>query len=328
MSRVLGRIATAILSLSTVAEMGLAQVNISTTFIFESFIYTRPGTQGVKNRASWIYGEAQLNRSTKLVGSYLDFPIAGYTVKDQNGADQYVPGSTLHILDEAFLETRFDDKVVRMGRIRSRFGFDDWSELFYTPIAQAPMVRTNPINNLALLRFDTGFDIQGGRPDFEYQVGMVDTSNDGWQIAPKRLDHASARVQFSRGDLIVGLNGLSKIQGGGNRDTMAAIDLRWTRPNLIVRAEVDKGFDQGSNGEGGYIDVFYRPQGMFRTQFGIREEAYNSPSGMRSSLTTVGFRHILSPEMALNVNYGWGNDVGPALAMRGWTVQLMTAVRF
>ena len=294
-------------------SMALAQAKVPIYFIGESFYWSRPNHKGATNRVSWLYGEAQINPNLKIVGSYLDLPGAN---------------TVSRFMDEGFVELREKDKIIRAGRIRARFGFGDWSELFYTPIAQWPMVRVNAINSLALLRFDTGFDVQGGSPSLQYQVGMLDVQSAGWQLTPTKLNHGVARLQTTVGDAIIGLNVLSKVDGGAQKNTMAGLDLRWSSPSWIARAEVIKGYDTGTNAEGSYFDVFYRSPKLFRTQFGFRQEYYHVLGNPVSNVTTLGLRQILSKQFALTVNHSIGNSVGPAANMKGWTVQLMTAVKF
>lgn len=307
-----GLLSAGLASASVVPES--ASLRIPVYFIFENFYWTRPGKEGATNRVSWIYGEAQLAPSIKAVGSYLDLPT---------------PNKVLRILDEGFLEWSDPARVVRVGRLRARFGLGDWSELFYTPIAQFAMVRANPINSLALLRFDTGVDMQANVGNLQYQVGLLDVKSEGWQLTPRYLDHAVARVQGTVGGFVIGANGLTRFKSGSNRNTMVGLDVRWSTPGWIVRAEFVKGLDKGANGEGGYLDVFYRPEKWYRTQFGLRSEFYKKPGTAQSlGLETLGVRQILSKEFALTVNYGWGSRTVPAGSMRGWTMQFMSAVRF
>ncbi|HMS56084.1 MAG TPA: hypothetical protein PKA27_11855 [Fimbriimonadaceae bacterium] len=296
------------------ACQGIASDRIPVYFIAENFMWTRPGREGAINRISWLYGEAQLNRNVKLVGSYIDLPT---------------PTKVRRILDEGFVEVAKDSWVGRAGRIRTRFGFNDWSELFYTPIIQFAIIRSNPITpQLGLLRFDTGVDVQGGSPELQVQAGVVDVANDGWELAPQNADHVALRLQSEQGQAIIGISTLTKVRGTGTRNGMIGLDVRWSKPEWMARFEAVKGYSRGANGHGAYLDVFYRPQRWFRTQFGVRGEFYESLAGVESSLLTLGVRQILSKEFTLSVNYGHGSRTGAAAGMRGWTVQLMTALRF
>ena len=296
--------------------MGLlsyGQYQPSGYFIVENFFWSRPSFTGAHNRFSWANGEYTFAPNMKIVGSYLDIPGGG-TVN--------------RLLDEGFFEYRTHDKVVRAGRVRTRFGFDDWSELMYTPIAQLPMIRVKPVNSLSLLRFDTGIDLQGGSPSLQYQVGVIDVHNGKWQLVPQNADHVSARIQATQGDFIIGVNALSKLSDSTVNDTMGGVDVRWTSDHMIFRAEYDRGFDHGLNAEGSYFDFFYRPQAMFRTQFGLRQEFYRVIGGAQAEATTIGFRHNWSENFSASLNYTMSNNVAPASNMKGWTLQLMTAKRF
>lgn len=296
------------------ARGAVASDRLPAFIIFENFQWTKPHVNGVSNRLSWIYGEAQLSKDFKVVGSYLDIPIRNVGM--------------LRTLDEAFGELTIGDKVIRAGRFRPRFGFGDWSELAYVPIIAQPMARTQAMNGLALQRFDTGLDVQGNIGDAQYQVGLVDTANDNWVLAPNHLDHAIGRLQLMIGDLMLGFNGLTRLNRGAQRDTIGGLDFRWTCPQWQVRGELVKGFDRGGNGEGAYIDVFFRPPGWFHTQLGARTEFFRNAAGKRFHLNVVGIRQTLNKELVLTANYGWGSQAGPPAGSRGLIVQVMTAVRF
>ena len=302
-----------ILTILVLSSLGFGQYQPSGYLIVENFFWSRPSFTGGHNRLSWANGEYGFAPNLKVVGSYLDIPGNG---------------TVFRLLDEGYVEYRHEDKIVRAGRMRARFGLGDWAELFYTPIAQWPMIRANPVNSLGLLRFDTGVDVQGGSPDLQYQVGILDVHSSKWQLVPQSADHATARIQASKGDFIIGVNGLSKTSDSAVNDTMGGVDVRWTSDHMIVRAEYDRGFDHGTNAEGSYFDFFYRPQALFRTQFGVRQEFYRVIGGAQAEATTVGFRHILSENFAATLNYTQGNNVAPASNMKGWTLQLMTAKRF
>lgn len=90
-----------------------------------------------------------------------------------------------------------------------------------------------------------------------------------------------------------------------------------------------QGFGQGPNAKGYYTDVTYRPPRFFRTQLGARLEGYRDNAGFaRSTLCTLGARQIVSPNLALTLNYSWGNVPNFLYSMRGWHLQAAFGVRF
>lgn len=313
MERLIGRCALGML-LPALCGFSVASDRIPVTFIGESYIWAQPTNSGVTNRFSWAEGRAEINSTTRVVASYLDRPTGAYVARN---------------LDEAFIEFRLGESIARVGRMRPRFGFGDWSELMYTPLIRLPMVRYMPLTaELGLLRQDCGLDIDTTLGQFELQTGVFDSHADTWQIAPKRLDHATARLQTTVGDLMVGLNATTKFGSNNEHGQLAGLDARWTSSHWQVRGEYAKGVGKGPNEEGGYMDVFYRPEKLYRTQFGARIETFKGFDGSRTVLNSLGVRHMLTSQFILSLNYGWGHDVGPGSTSRGWSAQLLSAIKF
>lgn len=282
-------------------------------FVLENFMTARTGAKGASHRFSWIEAQGRLSPNLKVVVSGVCAPL-GIAVVNQ--------------LDESFVQLGGDSLVVRAGRFRPKYGFGDWSELVYTPIIALPLVRSVPLNRLGLLRSDTGVDLDWTNGDTTVQFAFVDAESDGWQLVPRQWSHAIARLQVSRGALLVALEGLSRLSSGKSRDSIIGLDLKYSTPHgLIVRFEAQKGVDHADNSQGLYFDVFYRPPGLHRTQVGTRLETFRDGNGLNTDRTTVGVRQIVSKELVLSANYSTGNTT-PLTGPPGWTLQLMTAVKF
>jgi hypothetical protein len=283
-------------------------------FIAENFMWASRAQNGVYHKLSWLYGEVSLRPDLKLVGSYLDFPQSS---------------GPYRTLDEAFVEWQPAGYVVRAGRIRPRIGFGDWSELMYSPINSFPLARTQPMSaNASVPGFSSGVDILGGPANVQVQLGLVELKPDDWQIAPRHLNVAVARVQVSVGEALVGINAMGKIRGNTDGSQIGGLDLLWAKEGWQVRGELFKGIGKGPTGQGAHLDVSYRPKGLHRTQLAVRADHYRNLAGDSVLLNTLGVRQILSKEFVATLNYSWGSKAAPAEKMRGWSLKFMTAIRF
>lgn len=297
----------------SLAALCQADQKIPAYFVAESFFAASREHDGLYHKLSWLYGEMSIRPDLKLVGSYLDFPQAG---------------GPYRTLDEAFAEWRPRDYVVRMGRLRPRIGFGDWSELMYGPIIHFPLARTQPMGtNAAVPGFSSGFDVLGGTADVQVQAGLVQLRPDRWQIAPRHLDTGVARVQVSVGDAMLGANVMGKLRDSAGSQ-VGGLDLQWGRDGWLVRGELFRGIGSGPKGSGGHLDVMYRPKSFHRTQLAVRTDQYQSLTGQSSSLLTLGVRQILSKELVATLNYSWGTDAPQTDLLRGWRLRVMTAIRF
>ncbi|HEY3780182.1 MAG TPA: hypothetical protein VGL56_03800 [Fimbriimonadaceae bacterium] len=305
--------------------------------IYEEYFETDPTHRGVVSMLDYLQLHADVSKSWRLVASYCQVP-----------GDKW--------LEETYAEYDNGPDLVRLGRIRSDFGFSTWSQLYYTPMVMVPMIRSyglDVVPGISLDRLDRGAEYETSRGIFQLQVAAVDSRNDDWHVVPGSLDTAIARLQVSLGPVLLGLNGLGKASDNvGPGEQMAGVDLIWTMPRLQVRGEVIKGF--GSQGaKGYYADVFYRPPGLARTQVGARAQAvraltqftdtaYASYGGnldedpalgvatsyQTSQAYTFAARQFLTPNLTLSVNYGIGNNTPLSRPLLGWSTQLQFNYRF
>lgn len=148
------------------------------------------------------------------------------------------------------------------------------------------------------------------------------------QVFSKDLSFDRARLQVSKGGLIAGFNAIAR---NGNLSSTSShalgVDYRWTTDRVIIRGEAMRGYGLGANGHGAYTDLTYRPPKFFRTQIGGRVEDFEMP-GVKANLYTAGIRQILTPNLALTLNYSWGSVPNFLYSLQGWHLETSFGVRF
>jgi hypothetical protein len=300
--------------------------------IFEEYFETDPTHRGIVGELMHVQLQADISRSWKLVASYAQEP-----------GDNW--------LDETYAELDSGPNVFRFGRFRSDFGFSNWSEVYYTPMIIFPMIRSYSLNvvpGISLYRLDRGTEFETSKGNFQLQVSAVDSSDNDWSVFPGSVDTGIVRLQISCGPVIVGLNGFAKANDNlGPGEQIGGVDFSWTAPRLQLRGEAISGSGSQS-AKGYYVDLFYRPPGLARTQVGARVqgaqapvESYDSsvtstfgpvgsaPSADEKALVyTLAARQFLTKNLTLSVNYGAGNNTALSRSSLGWSSQLQFSYRF
>jgi hypothetical protein len=228
--------------------------------------------------------------------------------------------------DEAYIQYQEGPNSIRAGRIRTEFGFSDWSELFYNGFNHLPLVRVVPLaGNLSLTRDDAGAEGTAKIGRLQLQVSAIDPAVGRDQLSPDSISYSTARLQGALERLLVGVDYLSKLAGGTE---IYGIDARYTVPHWLFRGEAFKGSETNS-GSGYYIDAVYRIPSLTRTELvGRIEEASSDSSPQETHLRTLGVRQIINRFFTFNLNYGWGSGIDEgsyaySQGLAGWTARAM-----
>jgi len=266
--------------------------------ILETYFYSTRLDRGAVQKLTW--GEFYANPTKEIQLKY-SFGV--------------FPGG--HISDEAYASYAKDALYVRVGRMRTGFGFNDWANLFYNGFNSVPLVRLAPLSDgVALTRQDSGVEVTRTFGDLQVEVAGVDSSLTRDQFTPDNVDTGILRLQAPVGPFIVGLDALHRLRHDGG---IYGFDVRYTAPRLIGRLEYFNGEGPGG-GQGGYVDAQYRVPKFPRTQLVARSE-YLKPGGGGDLIVrhTVGVRQIVCNYLQLNVNYGWGQNLlnAPAFPAAG-----------
>lgn len=280
--------------------------------VLETYLQAARPTQGLFYSEDWLEVRKRMSDDWRVVLTY-----------------DYQPGN--FSFDANFVEYDQPDMYLRLGRIRSDFGFGQWSDTNYNVEIADPLIRQDPIlPNLGLNRLDIGVELQKDFGLWQLTVSDLDVDTGPVQMQPEDMNWQQARLQTQVGPVILAANVLVKefdLQGPGGE--MVSGDFRWTTPQLRARGEFVRGAAPGFSTEGYYVDLTYRFSKLYRTELGARNEAYDVlGSGRRTSLTTFGVRQIVGSSVTLNLNYTFGNAFGDFETMPGWAFQAVYFVHF
>jgi hypothetical protein len=280
--------------------------------VLENYFQAARPNHGLFFAESWLELRNRLSNDWKVILTY-----------------DYQPGD--FTFDANFLEYDQPDMYVRLGRLRSNFGFGQWSDTNYNVEIADPLIRQDPIlPNLGLDRLDIGAEYQKNFGLWQVTVSDLDVDTGPVQMQPEDMNWQQGRLQRQFGDIIVGLNGLVKEFDPRNpAGAMYSVDFRWASPQLLARGEFIRGAAPGFSSEGYYVDLTYRLSRLFRTELGARNEAYDVlGTGQRSFLTTVGVRQLVGKSVTLNVNYIFGKANGDFIDMPGWSFEASYFLHF
>lgn len=286
--------------------LGASQQTSSATL--ETYFISYPGQEGVIQTHSWLEARSRLNDNFKVTFSAVNI---GYVTS----------------LDELCVSIDYQGVNARVGRIRTPFGFNNWSEYFYTGINHFPLIRTSPlVGALPLLRQDAGVGATVGGPKAQFQVAAFEPTTGISQVVPEKLNYGSARFQTSQAGIIVGLNFLDGFKAN---DHVYGLDARWTTNNLQVKGEYLAG--QGPQQSAGYyVDLAYRLPHLTRSQIFGRTERLDDVNAGILLVNTLGLRQWFGNNVVVNLDYGWSNTNPNVSAfgnsLTGWTTRTMFQV--
>ena len=304
--------ATVFIALCVTTFVAAQNPGVQLSGTFENYYFAKQQKRGAQHRITWMQLTAEVNPHLRFVAT----------------EQQRISANSL---DETYGEFEHGGTTLRAGVMRRTIGFGDWAELYYTGFIAFPMIRGEYLgDNINLLQLDTGVQVSGGSPNLQYQASLVDSARSSRQFFPQKLDHAIARIQTAKGPFIIGASGFKQVVGSDeSKVRIYGLDIRWTAPQIQIRAEADKVDTDESTSEGYYIDTFYRPGKSTKSRLMARAEGFRAPYVSATAVRyTFGLRQVLTENFTLSVNYGIGNRVAPANSNVGWSAQLMTSVHF
>ena len=210
-------------------------------------------------------------------------------------------------LDELCATYDFKGVSLRAGRFRTAFGFSNWSEFMYDGCDHLPLVKTYPLSDrVPLLRDDSGVEATTTVAGVQVQAALVDTTLAHDQLTPDDTDTGTLRVQAPLGAFIVGVDALRRLR---EEEGIYGLDVRYTAPRVVGRAEFYDGSGPRS-AAGYYVDLKYRVPKLPRTQLvGITEMLDMKEGSPPVYLHTLGVRQIVSRNLVLDLNYGFGTHL-------------------
>lgn len=286
-----------------------AQIKVDT--VLETYFLASEDAKGFAHNLSWGEMNVRFDPRWKATFSFTKMPTR--EMYDELCLAYEAPGG----------------QIVRVGRIRTAFGFSDWSELYYNGFNHRPLVRSQPlVDGLRLNRDDSGVEVTFGGPQLQIQAAVLDPEVTAYQVGPTRLRAGTLRAQAEVGEALVALDVLSFF---GDDRRIYGLDARWTTPRLLVRAEAYAGAGGRFNARGYNLDAAYRLPHLSRTQLVARTESMELRTGALQ-VHTFGVRHLLTETVGLNLNYGWVEGRNPGnlgtRAPERWSLQATYRVSF
>jgi hypothetical protein len=171
-------------------------------------------------------------------------------------------------LYEAYGEWRSGKSWLRLGRFQVPFGIYNRSELYYVGLVYAPVLKYYLSNGYQLARSEHGLTFTRAAGPWQVETALFSDNGGLGAVIPSGRE-GSIRVQRYLGPVILGLNGMwedgvEPESGSRGRARFFGLDLRASRPSLILRGEAVTGHVPGGWPWGYYLDVLYRPVALQR----------------------------------------------------------------
>jgi hypothetical protein len=248
-----------------------------------------------------------------------------------------LPSSSDFLTLQATLEKDWGSQRLQGGMIRLPFGIYDYRETYASGLIDYPMPRLDYGFNSVDWGVP-GVQWTGGSPRFQIEAAGFDGDASGAWGNTNRLGGGAVRVQTYLRDLILGSSywggyvdiSLTKRDKDGDTYTITqrrrvrlnGLDIRYTRPHLLLRGEFLFGVLGGKRMEGWYLDAYYHLPRYEKWTLAARLESLRPGAGMPyGRQVTLGVRYTLSRDWVLAVNwrhnninaaypYSWTPDAG------------------
>jgi hypothetical protein len=162
------------------------------------------------------------------------------------------------------------------------FGISNRSELYCVGLINGPVIKYSQAEGGQLDRSEVGVGYL--RSVGAWQVEAALLSHDGLKALTASSGEGTIRLQRCVGPVILGLNGLwgqtRDLQSGTQGAVrFAGLDLRYSRPTLILRGELVAGGVPDGCYQGFYLDLLYHPVSLHRFTLVGRTEAVQGLPG-------------------------------------------------
>lgn len=297
---------------TVLVQAASGQVQPTINGVAETYWLANPNVKGAYEQLTWAEIKARISDHWSATWSGIDYgSIASY--------------------DESYVRYETETGSIRVGRLRTSFGFSDWSDYYYTGINHKPLVReVSLVGNTRLDRDDTGAEGTTNYGPLQLQGALIDTYPTRAQVGPDKLDHATGTAQYGLGHLILGVDAMAKTDFS---QKLYGANFQYTVPHWLFKGETFEGIGPGS-GSGSYVDATYRIPFLVRSELCARfDEVRVAGSDAQTQLQTIGFRYIFNKNLTANLNYGWGKELEYSaytdnLGLGGWTARVMFQVQF
>lgn len=227
------------------------------------------------------------------------------------------------ITQEATLQKDWKDQQLQLGIIRMPFGLSNFSEMYASGVIDYPLIR-GEYQTMGVNWGVPGIRFNGGSPNLRIEAAAFGGQGAGVWGNMDNLSGASFRVQGYYKDFIVGLSRwdgtMSAKFGHPTRGGVhfTGVDLRYTRPHLLVRGEYLFGQMSDEHPQGGYVDIYYHLPKYHRWTLVARMENFRAAlDDSWMNQWTLGFRYTMSRDWVFALN--WRTNNGRNYGYNTWT---------
>lgn len=316
------RLAIFLASCLGVSTPCIAQERRSVSFRLDSDFRSRLATSGQSRTglfSNTLFLDAHLNPNWRF----------RYQGRQTNAPNLTGEGDAMRInrfiTQEALLEKEWGAQRLQLGIVRLPFGIYNHSETYASGLIDWPLVRVD-YQFLAVDHGVPGVAWSGGNPRLQVETAWFGGKSSGVWNDLTNLGGAAFRLQTYQAGLILGYSRWDGYRttippglpdGARNGVHLNGLDVRYTRPHLLLRGEYIVGNSGGINVHGWYLDAYYHlPKYLRFTLTGRLEEFKPDPSIPLSKQMTFGLRYTLNSDWILAVN--WRRNNGPTYKMT-WT---------
>ena len=227
------------------------------------------------------------------------------------------------VTQQATFQKDWKDQQLQLGIIRMPFGLSNLSETYASGLIDYPLARGEYFT-MGVNWGVPGVRFNGGTPNLRLEAAAFGGQASGIWGNRENISGGSLRMQGYTKDLILGISrwdGTASAQfghptRGGVHYT--GVDLRYTRPHLLIRGEYLFGQMADENQQGAYLDFYYHLPKFHRWTLVARAENFRSDThDPWSSQFTFGARYTLSREWVAAVN--WRVNNGSTAGGNVWT---------
>lgn len=252
---------------------------------------------------------SKLHTGALLIGAQ---PAPGWRVQVY-GTHRY----GAYAVQKAFVEKDLGQNggQVQAGLVRLPFGIYDPRETYASGLIDYPMARGDYYYH-SVDWGAPGVAWSGGTARGQIEAAGMDGHGTGIWDNQTHVRGAAARAQTYAGDAILGVSrwdgALQDLPTSSVRRPvhMTGLDLRYTRPQLLLRGEYLFGTLAGDQMQGWYLDAYYRlPQHERWSLVARVEQLKPGEDDPGSRQLTLGVRFVATPDWTLAAN--WRHNNGP-----------------
>lgn len=289
-----------------------AQYGPATTVQVNLDLRSRLAAQGASRTA--LYGSSLQLRSRLAPG--LNFLYDGAQVNAPTLTGAGVRFNSF-VTQEAALEKVWGTQRLQAGVVRLPFGLYNTEETYASGLIDYPLARVDyGLNSVSWGA--PGLRYSGGSPALQIEAAGFGGQASGVWNNRNNVTGGALRLQTYTHGLILGVSRWQGTQSAsveaneaGPRVTrINGLDVRFTRPHLLIRGEYLFGTLGAENMHGWYVDTYYHLPKFHRWTLAARVEGFTASSGdAMSKQVTLGFRYTLDRSWVLAVNWRKNNGI-------------------